>query len=101
MVNKLKATGLPCPSRQEGPTRKGELTRDFQIFCYKTSISWASKVDLPKTFRSRIVILNFFLCQNVSILLTLGTLISSDVKTVILQLEIGTRDVGTYLGQVS
>lgn len=45
----LKATGLASPSRQEGATRKAELTRDFQVFCYK-NFSLASKVNLAKSF---------------------------------------------------
>lgn len=45
----LTATGLFCPIRQEGATRK-ELRRDFYTFYYQISISLAFKVNLTKTF---------------------------------------------------
>lgn len=37
----LTATGLVCPIRQKGDTRKRELRRDFYMFYYKISISLA------------------------------------------------------------
>lgn len=45
----LKATGLASPRRQEGATRKGELTIDLHLFCCKTFL-WLPKSNLRKLF---------------------------------------------------
>lgn len=45
----FKATGLASPSRQEGATRKGELTIDLHLFCCKTFL-WLPKSNLSKSF---------------------------------------------------